>query len=434
MINENNSVQQTIHSQIEEQNDRISFLETIVNRFKTQIIFTENFSQEFENILGNRRINLSPKLTKEELVNKLKTYLTGSKVAIYTQISDHEFYKIQQILINEFPTIKFLKCSYFAQDVESEEQLINILSIQHKEQGHPGMLAFYEDIKFKIYYKNIKLTINKITNNCEICCRAKYDRNPIRPKFQKTELPTDKNQIIHIDTYVNKKQTFLIFIDKFTKFATTYPLENRNHVEIIEKLKMYFNHKKPLKIIADNEFKHINIKEFLNKENVELHLVKSNSHTGNSDVERLNNSLTEKLRILNLEQTQPVRIQMLDAVKTYNNQYHSTIKCAPIKAEEGIQSREETHNNLIVAQGKRLDKYNKNREDYKENRQYGYIKNYKALRHKDQPKFRKHKLDNIHPINIKRPLKFTDYDDNIIPNTDDDDTNTCPTPSGESRN
>ena len=302
--------------------------------------------------------------------------------------------------------------------------MIKVVSIHHKEQKHPGIITLYEYLKYLIYNQKLKQIMHKITNNCDICNSAKYDRNPIKPKFRKTEIPTDKNQIIHADIYTNRKQHFLIFIDKFSKYATVYPIEHKNHTELIEKLKIYLNHKKPNKLVTDNDFKHINIKEFLNNQNIELHLTKPNSHTGNADVERLNNTITEKLRILDIEQKLPVRIQVIEAIKIYNNQFHSTIKTTPNKVEIGEICKEIIYKNIIDAQNKRLTKQNKNREAYEEVRKRGYIKNYKALRHKDQPKFRKYKLNNVHPVNIKRPLKFSDNsNDNLSDNVDTTSTN-----------
>lgn len=61
-----------------------------------------------------------------------------------------------------------------------------------------------------------------------------------------------------------------------------------------------------------------------------------------------------------------------------------------------------------------------NREEYSEKRKEGYVRNYKATRHKELPKFRKLNLDNIHPCNIKRPQKFTDLVDDAV--THDVDT------------
>lgn len=420
LLNDNISMQATIHSQEEQVNEDIPYLETVVNRFKVQIIIQQEQIPRIETGMGNIRISINPKVTEQDIINFIGPYTHVKRIAIYTQISDHDFYQIQKILTKEFPRNIFFRCTHFAQDIEMEEKLIKAVAIQHKEQGHPGIIALYQNLKFKIYNKDLRLIINKVTNNCDNCNRAKYDRNPIKAKFKKTEIPTDKNQIIHLDTYVNRKQSFLVFIDKFTKFASAYPVENRSHVELIEKLKIYFNHKKPRKIVADNEFKHINIKEFLNKENVELHLVKPNSHTGNSDVERLNGTITEKLRILNLENSLPVRTQMLKAIEIYNNQYHNTIASTPRDAEEGKIKTEIIRKHLLDSQEKRLRRNNENRENYEETREEGYIKYYKSLRHKDEPKYRKYNLQNIHTNNIKRKNKFSDTDRNT--NTTDRST------------
>lgn len=69
-----------------------------------------------------------------------------------------------------------------------------------------------------------------------------------------------------------------------------------------------------------------------------------------------------------MEQSDPIRIQMFNAIKYYNSQYHSTLKTTPIKVEEGSVPIENIYNNLIDAQNKRLAKHNANREDYNETR------------------------------------------------------------------
>lgn len=43
-----------------------------------------------------------------------------------------------------------------------------------------------------------------------------------------------------------------------------------------------------------------------------------------------------------------------------------------------------------------------------------FLKNYKALRYKEQPRYKKGNLKNIHPCNIKKPLKFADAHCNTI--------------------
>ena len=123
---------------------------------------------------------------------------------------------------------------------------------------------------------------------------------------------------------------------------------NKNHTKIIEKLHIYFNHKKPTKIIADHGFNDLNVKDFLRNQNIELHITKPNSHTGNSDIERLHNTLTEKIRILNIDQPNSINVQTLEAVRSYNNQFHSTTKFSPTQAENDHTLNSKICNNLLT--------------------------------------------------------------------------------------
>ena len=427
---DNESLNVTMHSQPEGLNNYIPIMDTVVNRFRTQIIIDPESLDHYEEILGNKRIYLNPNLPPPELTEELKNFLERPKAAIYTTLSDHDFNKIQLLLIQAFPHVKFIRCNYFAQDIRNEDTAIKIIAKEHKSLSHPGIIALYENVKNRIYYPQLRTIINKLTNNCDVCNRGKYDRKPIKAKFLKTEMPSDKNQIIHVDIYTNTKQKFMTFIDKFSKFATIYPIQHNNHTEIIEKLRIYFNHKKPNRIVADRDFKDVNIKDFLREQSIELHLCKPNSHTGNSDIERLHNTITEKIRILNLDKPNPISTQALEAVNLYNQLFHNTVKNTPSKIEADSNLREITHKYLQDTQTKRLDKLNKNRENYVETRDEGYIKYYKSLRHKGQPKYRKYKLNNIHTSNIKRPLKFLDDTNHPIA-TDDDPTDSDATSSRE---
>lgn len=411
-LNDNESMEiSTVHSQEEQLNDHIPILDTIVNRFKTQIIICNEKILEFEEKLGNRRIFIERRDIPDNISDIVKKYIRNGKTAIYSDIEDSSYNVVQQKLIELFSNnrkIKFIKCSFLAKDLNSEEEAIRQLSLYHtKESGHSGIVANYEGVKRKIFYPQLKLLIYKIINNCEICSGAKYDRNPIKQKFNKTETPLDINDIIHMDTYVNSKHSFLIFIDKLTKHAVAFFLEDRNNQTIIEKLRLYISIKgKMRKIISDNEFNSINIKEFFRSEGIETHFTKPNSHTGNSDIERLNNTITERIRALNLENKIPIKDQIIKAIDLYNNSYHSTIKETPQNAQNNKIDIQILINRIQKMKDKTISKRNKTREEYEENREIGFIKNYANLRHKEQPKFRQHKLTNIHTSNIKRPFKF----------------------------
>lgn len=307
-------------------------------------------------------------------------------------------------------TVKLVRCSYHARDIFQETEAIKQIHKYHREEtGHTGINENYEGLKRKIYFPNLKTLIQKYINNCDTCNRAKYDRKPIKPKFEKTETPTDVRQIVHMDVYTNSKGNFLTFIDRFSKFASAYYLEDRNNQTIIEKIREFKSQRGYFrKLITDNEFRSLNIKDFLRLENIELHLVKPNNHTGNSDIERLHSTISERIRVLGIEnKSLNIKEKISKALEWYNNSYHSVTKEKPIDVAEGRCNKALIHGRLVKEKDRYIGKRNKDREEYIETRSEGYIKNYKSLRHKQEPKFIKTKLHNIHKTNIKRKNKFS---------------------------
>ena len=211
-----------------------------------------------------------------------------------------------------------------------------------------------------------------IINNCDKCKEIKYDRNPIKPKFNKTETPNSKNDIIHLDIFHYKKQAFVTIIDKLTKFAVVYLINERNWTKKIAILEAYIAiFDKPKKIIMDNEFKSEQVKAFLIKKNIEVHWTKPNNHTGNADIERLHSTLIEKLQAIEEDTTLEQMIQL--AIGNYNDRYHSMIEMSPREANKLIDFIP-----LIEKINKKkldiINNKNKNRETYIEKRKEGYIK------------------------------------------------------------
>lgn len=423
---------QTAHSQEENFDDYIPILDTIVNRFKTQIILKESKERESETYFGKRRIFIDKQDMENGNSNEiLRRYISKGRIGIYSELNDHEYNKLQKVIIDLYSgnrNIKFLKCTFFASDIEDEEELNKQISLFHKnESGHSGIVATYESIKNRIYNPHLKIAVYQIINNCDICAEAKYDRNPIRKKFHFTETPSTTNEIVHVDTYVNSKHPFIVFIDKFSKHAVCFYLEDRNSQTIIEKLRQYISIKgKIKKFVFDNEFNTIKVKEFCSQEQIEYHLTKPNNHTGNSDIERLNNTITERIRVLNLEEKLPIKTQIIKAITLYNNSYHSTIKATPLEVQEHKIDHQIIKDRIEKTKHRIINKRNEKREDYTENREEGFIKNYKSVRHKEEPKFKRHKLKNIHENNIKRPFKFsvTANDGNTNPDGTPNSTNT----------
>lgn len=415
----------TAHSAEENLLDHFYIKEEIVNKYKTQIILTNNKVEEMKALHGKRIIFVSEN-DFNQMGDIFRKYIKKGKIGIFSEISEHSYNIVQEKLIEMFSNdtqVEFVKCTMRAQDIETEVEAVKQISLYHiRESIHSGIQETYNQIKNKIYYPKLLELIQVVINQCEICQEVKYDRKPIKAKLRLTETPTENNEIVHIDTYVIKGHHFLTIIDKFSKFGAAYPLSDRNNITIMEQLEDHFaKFGKPKKIIADNEFKTTRVKEFLSSENIELHLTKPNSHTGNADIERFHNTIAEKFRILHkLEKELTVKQLMQKAIRNYNERIHSATNHTPNEVHSNKVNKEVVRKRLEANKRKVIDKLNQARDDYNEERQEGYIKNYKALRHKEQPKYKKAKLENVHPCNIKRPLKFTGMD--TIDNTNMDST------------
>lgn len=349
---------------------------------------------------------------RDHWVDLLRRYIRPGITGIYTELSYHQFNKIQQVLIELFGddrNIKFIKATMRAREIKTAEEIHRQISLYHTvESMHSGIIETFNSLKNKLYYPKLVEEITKVINNCKTCLETKYERKPFRVKYKISETPTSINEILHMDIYYFMKQAFLTLIDKLTKKAYIYHLQNRNWNRKIEVLEEHFSKfGKPQKIITDNEFASINIKDFFRTQGIALHFTKPNTHTGNSDIERFHSTLQEKLvsmRKLDLTLLQKIH----RAVSNYNDRYHSSIKMTPNQAVRADPAMLEK--TLKEYKNKYINKLNKKREDYRETRRIIPVKNYKRNYYKNEPRYRIKELGREHPINIKRPRKFAGDD------------------------
>lgn len=147
----------------------------------------------------------------------------------------------------------------------------------------------------------MKQNIAEFINECETCRVSKYDRTPIKPKFNVTPTPKKPFKILHIDSITIEQKRFHSMVDAFSKYSQMYQLEALQSSIIADKLMMYFSHHGlPELIISDNgtEFKNIIIQDLLKTFKIDVHLTSVNHPESNSIVERFHSTLREHMRIL----------------------------------------------------------------------------------------------------------------------------------------
>ncbi|XP_055381890.1 probable polyketide synthase 39 [Condylostylus longicornis] len=118
-------------------------------------------------------------------------------------------------------------------------------------------------------------------------------------------------------------------------------LNDRNATTIIQALRNRFAlFGRPDKIVVDNEFDSLNIKNFFRTENINAHFTSPRSHTGNSTIERAHGTLSEHLRILDTQKSHltPELENTLAQIENniYNtfNQDNTTLKQLQIQIEK----------------------------------------------------------------------------------------------------
>lgn len=87
----------------------------------------------------------------------------------------------------------------------------------------------------------MKNKISHLINQCETCLRLKYDRHPQKISFLIPPTPEKPLDIIHIDINCINITYNLTLIDKFSKFAAAYPIENRKSLNVVKSLKHFIS-------------------------------------------------------------------------------------------------------------------------------------------------------------------------------------------------
>lgn len=220
--------------------------------------------------------------------------------------------------------------------------------------------------------RNILLFILNIRyiNNCSICQEAKHDRNPEKINFEITETPKQPNEIIHMDIYyATQKEYFLTFIDKYTKHLSLFPLKDRNNISILELIKIRIALLgKPKKIICDEEFNTLNIREFVNNEAIKIHFTTPYVKTGNSDIERIHGTLNEHIRIFNAKkEIGSLKEKVIKAAQIYNDTYHHSTGRKPlefIKNEIDLKELDQIAEKIYQNKIKIIERLNKKRKEF----------------------------------------------------------------------
>lgn len=487
-IQRNDEDLETVHTAVENPIFTIPISTRPLNAYKNQIIFTCGETREFkfrqEKIFDNVRfyVTLSQRYLEDSIVRFVTEYISPKRTyAIFfgKTLAPEIFARtIQNVFKNA--SLKFIHCTKILTDVQTIEEQTEKITYHHiYKSGHRGINEVKSSLSLRYYWPQMSVDIENYINNCEVCLKNKYDRNPPIIKFNLTPTSSKPFEHIHVDVFRISNQAFLTIIDSFSRYGQAYPISSIAGISITDSLLTYVTHHGlPHKITADSgtEFKNQDLEDFCKLHRIQLHYTTPKNSNSNSPVERFHSSLIEHYRCLREDNKELTPTQIMKhSILSYNNSIHSVTKLTPFEIIKGhidnpdpfdlndelilshyVQNHKETSKKLyeyVKQQNKNvkdkiISKLNENRSDpqnYSE-QSVAYIKN--KFRDKKLPKYKRAEIideDGIHLITnkgtyhknlVQIPRKQTCNTNKLLQGheNEDDNTDCAPGPSGTNRN
>ncbi|KAL1123468.1 hypothetical protein AAG570_002548 [Ranatra chinensis] len=232
------------------------------------------------------------------------------------------------------------------EDIEDKNDQTNVIKDYHEgKTNHRGMTETLAKLSKIYYWPNQQKSVQNYINTCDICKQVKYDRKPLKLKFNITPTPSKPFEIIHMDVLKYEHAKLLTVVDAFTKYAQAYVLKSSQAIDISENLLHYFSHHgTPDLIIADNgpEFDNGLINEFLTLHKIKIHFCSPHHPASNGIIERFHSTFLDHLNLLNNRQEfkrDSFTLKVQFALIAYNNSTHSITGKTPFEILSGNENQ-----------------------------------------------------------------------------------------------
>lgn len=316
---------------------------------------------------------------------------------------------LQEVYKKHFGSQKSLKArftQYQLQDIQQEDEQWEVIHKEH-QRAHRGAEENKLQLLRKFYFPKLSQKVHDFVANCKICHENKYDRNPIKYPIQETPIPKSPFEIAHIDILFLENETFLTYIDKFSKFAQIRPIASRAAIDLIPAIKdILTKYKTPDILVMDGEksFATGELINFYNLHGIQTFITAIGRSEMNGVVERFHSTILEIYRITKTENPDKnLQDLLILSLNKYNNTIHSSTKHTPMEtvlpSAKSPLIIDSVYQNLISKQKKDLDFHNKNRKAIEpELNQEVYEKTRQRVKHK--PRYKKIRIDKINKSTV----------------------------------
>ncbi|UYV70988.1 hypothetical protein LAZ67_8001340 [Cordylochernes scorpioides] len=220
-----------------------------------------------------------------------------------------------------------------------------LLQTVHTQYNHPGISQMTRLISTQYYWQGMSKDITQKVKTCPTC---QLTKRPLGPTYGELGQPPEAKgpfDLLSLDTiagfakYGNTKIYLHVVVDHFSRYTWTFPSKSTSITTYQQVLKRVLQDGSSKRLLTDRApaFTSPKFKSFLLNRSIHSLLTTSNNPQANGLCERLNATLTGKLRLLHLENPKIAWTKLVKRVTTiYNSTPHSITGFPPIYLMFGV--------------------------------------------------------------------------------------------------
>ncbi|UYV64158.1 hypothetical protein LAZ67_2006816 [Cordylochernes scorpioides] len=266
------------------------------------------------------------------------------------QIKDHqgELRRDTRYILNDKDLMTITRCGV-TKIIFPPSLRGTLLQRAHRDFNHPGISQMTRLIAAQYYWDGMTNDIRTHVRTCPVCQLVKPPKGPIYGELGQLPPAVLLYELVSLDTIsgfakYGNSQTFLhVVVDHATRYAWAFPSRSTSiltYTQVIEKV-MQFGSPKRLLTERAPAFTSPKFRRFLIRHNIGQLLTTSNNPQANRLSERLNATITGKLKLLRLQQPKTAWTKLLP--QTIEEQSRSSIlkkndaKVLKIARENGLK-------------------------------------------------------------------------------------------------
>ncbi|UYV70290.1 K02A2.6-like, partial [Cordylochernes scorpioides] len=220
-----------------------------------------------------------------------------------------------------------------------------LLQKAHEWYNHPGITQLTRLITSQYYWDGMTKDINNYVRKCKICQIIKPPKGPSYGEMGTLPLAKEPYELMSMDTvagftkYGGNRAYLHVICDHMSRYCWTFPSKSTSTLTYIQILKRVFQEGIPKNLLTDRApaFTSAQFRRFLISQGIKPLYTTANHPQSNGLSERLNATITGKLKILHLEHPKQTWTKQIERVtRIYNLTPHTVTGFPPIYLLKGI--------------------------------------------------------------------------------------------------